>query len=239
MVAVTVTRASTTRRIASWINRLPPARYQFSCPALSAVEPVETLTFRASATGSTLATATVTDFGGSSDCNPLILSVPGHKDRRLVGGQIVERVERLLGVNFGIGIGVLKGHSTWSAPPPPRRRELSPDRSCCTWTANSPVRSPTRFSREHPVCQADFSLRGRTRPLLPARNKPERTAFPLPAGHSDGQAAKDYPRRSSVGLRHPVTTLPRVTDGPWQGKPTESPRCGRAAACLPGSVLDQ
>ena len=110
MVAVTVTRASTTRRIASWINRLPPARYQFSCPALSAVEPVETLTFRASATGSTLATATVTDFGGSSDCNPLILSVPGHKDRRLVGGQIVERVERLLGVNFGIGIGVLKGH---------------------------------------------------------------------------------------------------------------------------------
>jgi hypothetical protein len=110
-VAVTVTEASTTRRILTWINRLHPVPHGvYNCPASTAVEPTVTLTFRAHAKGPILARATETDYGyGSGPCNALMVTSPEHKTRFLIGGQFLEHLQRLLDVNFGFGEGSIQG----------------------------------------------------------------------------------------------------------------------------------
>jgi hypothetical protein len=128
-VSLVVSSSSTVRRIASSINRLhsvPSGTY--NCPnAGPAGEPTVTLTFRAHKNGAVLAKAVETDFGfGSYPCNPMTISVPGRKDRFLVGGQLLERLERLLGVNFGFGEGNLKGEIYEAGgPATPSRRPIA------------------------------------------------------------------------------------------------------------------
>jgi hypothetical protein len=109
--AIAITRRSEIRRLADWIYRLRPVpKGVFNCPAFAAVEPTVTLRFLARANGRVLATATETDYGfGSSACNPVTLAVRGRKARHLIGGRFLEQVQRLLGVNFGFGIGTIKG----------------------------------------------------------------------------------------------------------------------------------
>jgi hypothetical protein len=110
-VAITATGSSTTHRIVAWIDRLRPVSHgAYNCPLLDAVEPTVTLTFRARARGSVLAKAAETEYGfGSTVCNPLTVTSPGHKTLSLVGGQFLERLQHLLRVNFGFGIGTIKG----------------------------------------------------------------------------------------------------------------------------------
>jgi len=121
IAAVTVTDPSTTRRISGWINRMRPVpNGPTNCPDLTAVEPGVTLTFRAYARGPVLAKATETDFGfGSYACNPLTVTVPGSRSRSLVAGQFLERLQRLLSVNFGFGEGAIKGKIYLAGGPAP------------------------------------------------------------------------------------------------------------------------
>jgi hypothetical protein len=124
VVALTVTRPSVTRQIVGWIDRLRPVpRGVFNCPLFDAVEPTVTLTFRTRARGAALATVSETDYGfGSGACNPLTLAVPGHKTRALLGGRFLERLQRLLGVNFGFGSAVIEGGIYMAGGPEVSRR---------------------------------------------------------------------------------------------------------------------
>ena len=125
-VAITVAKSSTTRQIVAWLDRLHPLpHWAHTCPLLDAVEPTVTLTFRADANGSVLAKATETDYGfGSTDCNPLTITAPGRKSLSLVGGQFLERLQHLLRVNFGFGIGTLKGEIYMAGGPAPSKRPI-------------------------------------------------------------------------------------------------------------------
>jgi hypothetical protein len=89
---------------------------------LDAVEPTVTLTFRAYAKGPVLAKATETDYGfGSTVCNPLTVTAPGRRTLSLVGGEFLERLQRLLGVNFDFGMGAIKGEIYMAGGPAPSR----------------------------------------------------------------------------------------------------------------------
>lgn len=110
-VTATVTNRAQMRRIVAWVDRMkpvPPGSY--NCPAMVAGWPDVTLRFRARSGGRVLATATESDTGyGSYACNPLTLRVPGHAVRALLGGQFLEHLQRLLGVQFGFGSGTIAG----------------------------------------------------------------------------------------------------------------------------------
>jgi hypothetical protein len=124
--AVTVTDPSTASRISTCINRMRPVPSGvYNCPNLDvAGKPRVTLVFRTHAKARGLAKAAETDFGfGSYACNPLIVSVPGHKNRFLIAGQFLERLQRLLGVNLGFGEGTLKGEIYLAGGPAPRSKK--------------------------------------------------------------------------------------------------------------------
>jgi hypothetical protein len=123
IVSVTVTASRKVREIMGWIAQMKPVPTgPYSCPENAGAEPTVSLTFRTSATGQVLATASEIDDGwGSGPCNPLDLTVSGRGRRALVAGMFLERVERLLKIDLGFGHGMLV--ATISTP---RGRPLSP-----------------------------------------------------------------------------------------------------------------
>lgn len=121
-VSVNVTASREVRQIIGLIDQMKRVpRGTYSCPETLPTEPTVSLAFRASAGGPVLARASETDDGsGATPCNPLWVSVPGPCPSRspschggggqeLLGGMFLERVQRLLKVNFGFGYGNIVG----------------------------------------------------------------------------------------------------------------------------------
>jgi hypothetical protein len=100
-VSLSVTDPAKIGRIVHWIDGLgivQPGEV-FSCPALFG--PTVTFAFRAAAGGAVLARAQLLDlYGFSGPCNPIGLTILGHTQTPLIGGDFLERVQRLLGVQF-------------------------------------------------------------------------------------------------------------------------------------------
>ena len=72
-----------------------------SCPLLLTGQPIVTLDFLARAGGQVLARASLTDYGfPSGPCNPVSLTIRGHTQKPLLGGNFLLQVQRLLGVRF-------------------------------------------------------------------------------------------------------------------------------------------
>jgi hypothetical protein len=102
---VGVTDREKVGRIVGWIDRLQAVpRGRYACPAMVADPKTITLDFRDSA-GRLLARARYRlEFGGrdlvSGPCNSVLLSVPGRRERPLLGGRFLVRVQRLLAVGL-------------------------------------------------------------------------------------------------------------------------------------------
>jgi hypothetical protein len=91
------------RRIERWFDAMPVARPGlYRCPNIRGGTPTVRFAFLAAA-GTALARASMLDaFGGlSGPCNPVAFRIPGHRVRLLIGGRMLPRVQRLLGVRFG------------------------------------------------------------------------------------------------------------------------------------------
>jgi hypothetical protein len=105
-LALAVTSAATVHDIVAMLDALPivqPAVY--SCPALIGQGArVITFDFRADAGGPRLARATYVAYPGlayeSGPCNPISLMIGGRREKPLLGGDFLGRVERLLGVEL-------------------------------------------------------------------------------------------------------------------------------------------
>jgi hypothetical protein len=101
---VRVTDRAKVVRIVRWFDRLPPARQGlFLCPMLVR-GPTITFVFR-DAGGGVLARARYAANLPhrslvSTECVPISLSVLGQRGRPLVGGRVLLRVQRLLGVRL-------------------------------------------------------------------------------------------------------------------------------------------
>jgi hypothetical protein len=100
-----VTRPARVAAIVRWFDALPSLRHtkvHYFCPMIRADSPVVRFAFRA-ASGSVLARARLLDAfrGISGRCNPIQYRVSGHRERLLLGGSLLRRVQRLLGVRFG------------------------------------------------------------------------------------------------------------------------------------------
>lgn len=98
----TVTAPATVGRIVAWVDGLeitqPGAT---ACPSLPTRSPVVTFDFRGRPHGPLLAQAAMTDDGGTSTpCDPVSFSIRGHRQRPLLGGDLLRRTQRLLGVRF-------------------------------------------------------------------------------------------------------------------------------------------
>ncbi len=102
IVSRIVTAPTKVRRIISWIDQMPivqPGAY--SGPLLLAGQPVVTFAFQAAAHRPVLAQASLTDYGfDSGPCNPISFTVAGRRQKPLIGGNILSRVQHLLGVHF-------------------------------------------------------------------------------------------------------------------------------------------
>lgn len=126
-VMATVTNRARVRRIIAWIARMrpvPPGVY--SCPAILAGWPRVLLRFRPRLRGPVLATARERDAGyGSYACNPLTLQVPRRATRELLAGRFLERLQRLLGVQFGFGSGTISAVIHRAGGPPTSRPAIS------------------------------------------------------------------------------------------------------------------
>jgi hypothetical protein len=160
--AVTVSDPSTARQISSWINRMHPVPSGvYNCPDLAAREPRVTLTFRMHAKDRFLAKATETDFGfGSYPCNPLTVTVPGRKNRSLVAGRFLERLQRRLGVNFGFGEGTLRGEIYLAGGPAPRSMKPLAGHVTLYLTHQLPRPGSTAISNETIPRPARFDFSG-------------------------------------------------------------------------------
>lgn len=157
-VAVTVTATARVRRIVGRIDRMRPVPSgSYNCPAMIAIEPVIKLTFRARARGPVLATASEIDYGyGSFPCNPVTLTVSGHKTRLLIGGHFLERLQRLLGINLDFGEGTIKGEIYMAGGPAPSKKPLAgrvnlylaeqPSRNANTLNRSETLHRPGQFS---------------------------------------------------------------------------------------------
>jgi hypothetical protein len=102
IVSRLVTGPVKVRRIASWIDAMPAVKppLVIACPGLRAGEPAVTFESRG-ARGRSLAVARLIDYGFTSGpCNPVSFEAGGHRWTRLVGGDFLRRVQRLLGVSF-------------------------------------------------------------------------------------------------------------------------------------------
>jgi hypothetical protein len=92
-------------RIVRWFDALPRLRHtnvRYFCPMIRAGSPVVRFAFRG-ASGRVLARARVLDAfrGISGRCNAIQFTVPGHRKQPLIGGRLLLRVQRLLGVRLG------------------------------------------------------------------------------------------------------------------------------------------
>jgi hypothetical protein len=130
IVGVSVTDPAKVRQIVAWINQMHRVRpgVAYACPLSIGVEPTVTLTFRAQARGAVLARASETDYGfGSGPCNPVNINVPGRDVRSLLGGRLLERLQRLFSVSFGFGLGEIKGQIYFAdGPAPPNGHRKGP-----------------------------------------------------------------------------------------------------------------
>lgn len=99
LVAVSVVGPAA-KRIVKWINALGVAQPgTINCPALP-LGPFVRFVFRTSR-GTTVAHGSVLDFDGTSgECNAIDLSIHGRQRMPLIGGNLLERLQRLLGVRF-------------------------------------------------------------------------------------------------------------------------------------------
>jgi hypothetical protein len=90
------------RQIIRWIDALGTVQPEaYACPVLGG--PTVTLDFRATS-GALLAGASMMDSQGpSGPCNPIELSIRGHRQTPLIGGNFLEQVERLLGIRVNQG----------------------------------------------------------------------------------------------------------------------------------------
>ena len=96
-----VTDPGTIRRMVALFNAMPIAQPgTYACPL--EIDPrLFTFTFRAQPGAAALAQATDTAYGSkpvSGPCSPIQFSVAGRRQDPLIGGNIVEQVQRLLGV---------------------------------------------------------------------------------------------------------------------------------------------
>lgn len=109
-VTAVVTDRATVRRIEAWVNDMnAPSGGSYGCPYFGPGWPTVTLRFLASSNGRVLATAIQRNaVSGSGPCNPLNLRVPGHAVSRLIGGNFLV-LQRLLGVDLGLGFGTVTG----------------------------------------------------------------------------------------------------------------------------------
>jgi len=88
------------RRIERWFDAMRAARPGlYGCPMILARTPRVRFAFSA-ANGTVLARASMFE-GISGPCNPVAFRVSGHRVKPLVGGRILLRVRRLLGVRLG------------------------------------------------------------------------------------------------------------------------------------------
>ena len=55
----------------------------------------------------------------ASTCNPVNINVPGRDERSLLGGRLLERLQRLFSVSFGFGLGEIKGQIYFAGGPAP------------------------------------------------------------------------------------------------------------------------
>jgi hypothetical protein len=99
-----VTGPARVARVVRWFDALPIDRRRgvFACPFIRSDSPTVTFAFLG-ADGSLLARATVLDAfrGISGVCNPIRFSVGDSRPHLLLGGRLLLRVQRLLGVRFG------------------------------------------------------------------------------------------------------------------------------------------
>jgi hypothetical protein len=105
-VSRSVTDPAQVHQIVSLLNAMPVTQPGiFSCPALiGAGAHVIDLKFRAGAGGPVLAEATYTNFSStpvaSGPCTPVQLTLGGRRQHPLIGGDLVERLQRILGVRL-------------------------------------------------------------------------------------------------------------------------------------------
>ncbi len=103
IVSRTVTAPTKVRRFVTLLDQMPTVQpgFAYSCPAFPGTHPVVTFDFRAAAGKPTLAQASLTDYGYPSDpCNPVSFSIRGHRQKPLIGGDFLTKVQRLLRVDF-------------------------------------------------------------------------------------------------------------------------------------------
>lgn len=101
IVSRRVTASSRVQRIVSWVNRLPTVQPgATSCPGVSSSPPLVTLKFRLRSGRPPVAVVSATDYHYSNQCDPVSLTIRGHAQKPLIGGDFLERVQRLLGVRF-------------------------------------------------------------------------------------------------------------------------------------------
>jgi hypothetical protein len=103
IVSLHVTAPDQVNRIVALINAMQTGQpgLVFNCPMLPSGQPVVTFDFRTRPGGPLLARASAIDYGTPSGaCNPVSLSIRGHREPPLLGGDFLERVQRLLRVNF-------------------------------------------------------------------------------------------------------------------------------------------
>jgi hypothetical protein len=101
--SVRVTDPARVRRIERWFDAMPAAEPGlYRCPNIRGGTPRVRFAFL-TADSSALARASLLDaFSGvSGPCNPVAFRLPGHRVRPLIGGRMLLRVQRLLGVRFG------------------------------------------------------------------------------------------------------------------------------------------
>jgi hypothetical protein len=99
-----VTRPARVATIVRWFDNLRslrPGKVHYFCPLIRADSPVVRLAFRA-VDGAVLARARLLDAfrGISGPCNPIQYRASGQRERLLLGGPLLRRVQRLLGVRF-------------------------------------------------------------------------------------------------------------------------------------------
>jgi hypothetical protein len=100
-----VTDAGKVGRLVAIFDRMPIVQPGvFSCPALIAGGRVVTFAFRSGVGGPAVAQASFTEFphfrGVSGQCTPVELRIHGRRQRPLIGGQFIRRIERLLGIDL-------------------------------------------------------------------------------------------------------------------------------------------
>jgi hypothetical protein len=104
IVARKVTAPAKVRRIIRLIDQLPIVQpgVGYSCPAAPVpLNPIVTFDFLAAAAKPALARAQVADYGHAlGPCNAMSFSIHGHRQRPLVGDNILTRVQRLPGINL-------------------------------------------------------------------------------------------------------------------------------------------